>query len=657
MPWLVIALLEVTLRLAHYGDAYPLFVPYQPEPAFLFPNEQVGRRYFHGAFVPSTRLDFFHAQKPAGSVRLVFQGESSAAGFPYGHGGAPSRMLEQRLQTTFPDRAIEVVNTALTAISSYVLLDQADEIVALHPDAVLIYTGHNEYYGVLGAASTTSLGHARPFVLAYLQLRHFRAVQLLERLFLAGGATLRGPQAAENPGTVMELMAGGQRVPLGSARYEDGIAQFRANLDELLARYQAAHIPAYVGTLVSNERDQPPFISGFAPGADSAAWRRSVADAQAALQRGDSAAAEDALVAATRIDSTAADAFFALGRLHEARGDTAMARAAFRAAKEGDELRFRAPEAMNSIIRDVARKRGATVVETERAVERASPGEIPGHTLILEHLHPNVDGYFAIADAFYEALRAHGAFAPWPTSVVTAAEARRVVPVTAVDSLAAVLRVDRLTAGWPFQPHGVTRAAIADTLHPRTTVDSLALGLVQGATPWVEATDRLRMYYERAGDAERAIHVALVMAQEYRYSAQPYLDAARIALAAGADSAALRYAVAANARRETAASAELVGLLLLRQGNGAAAVPQLERAAQLAPGDRAYTAPLAAARILPYLEAGRARAPGDTSVLLKLATAYVMTQQYGRARETLGTLHRLAPGSAAAGELRRQLPP
>src|SRR5207248_1216245 len=116
---------------------------------------------------------------------------------PYGHGGAPSRMLEQRLQATFPGRSVEVVNTALTAVSSYVLLDQAREIVALHPDAVLIYAGHNEYYGVLGAVSAGALGHWRPAVLAYLALRRLRTVQLAERLVAAGSGAVRPRATAD----------------------------------------------------------------------------------------------------------------------------------------------------------------------------------------------------------------------------------------------------------------------------------------------------------------------------------------------------------------------------------------------------------------------------------------------------------------------------
>ncbi|MGZ8471609.1 MAG: GDSL-type esterase/lipase family protein [Gemmatirosa sp.] len=624
LPWVLLALVEVGLRIGGVGGAYPLFVPYEPEPGWLFTNPDFARRYFAaGPFTPSPHLDFFRAVKAPGTFRVVFQGESSAAGYPYGHGGAPSRMLGQRMQATFPDRPIEVVNAAFTAISSYTLLDQVDEIVAHRPDAVMIYTGHNEYYGVLGAGSTRTLGGARPLVRAYLALRRLRTVQLLGRLAGGAGATAtRGPAAADDTGdaprTVMQLLAGDRRVPLGSPLYEQGLAQFRANLGAMLARYRERGVPVFIGTLVSNERDQPPFIS--APGPDGAA------------------------------------AHYARAQLAEARGDTAGARAAYRAAKERDELRFRAPEAMNAIIREEAARHGAILVETQRAVERASPGGVPGHTLVLEHLHPNLDGYFVIADAFYEALRARGLPAPW-TNAVPAAQARREVPVTPVDSIGALLRTDRLTSGWPFQPRGVTRVQLVDTLRPRTAAEQLAQAYVRGAVPWAEATDRLRLAAEGSGDAELALRAALALAYEYPYTPQPYMDAARIALARQRYAEGLRYARLANARREAPNSAQLVGLLLLRLGDHAGALPYLQRAAQLAPNDERMIVPLRAASALPALEDARTQMPADTGVLFNLAVAYAYTQQIEKARATLAALRGIAPTHAGARDLARQLPP
>lgn len=673
LPWLALAAVEIGLRLAGYGGSYPLFVPYPDQPGYLFVNPDVGKRYFRGPFVPTPQVEFFRADRLAGTFRVVFQGESSAAGFPYGHGGAPSRMLEARLEGALPGRRIEVINTALTAVNSYTLLDQADDIVAQQPDAVVIYAGHNEYYGAFGVGSTSTLGHWPALVRVYLSLRGLRTVQLLENALArrpGGPATAPGDEAA--PTTVMELMAGDQRIPLGSRRYEQGLAQFRANLGALLARYRAARIPVFIGTLVSNERDLRPFISGFAADADSAAWVRRAAEAASALAGGDSARAEGILAAAAGSAGAPAGAHYALARLLDARGERDSARAHYRAAKERDELRFRAPEAMNRIIREEAARYGATVVETQRAFERASADGIVGRSLVVDHLHPNADGYFLLADAFFRSMlprAATGAATAAPAPQPPAADpARRGAPITPVDSVAGLLRVDRLLAGWPFRPRGAPALQAVDTLRPRDEVERLAQALVRGAVSWPEAMDRQRAYFEQQGDADAAIRVARAMGREYRYSPQPLLDAARIALARRSYAEALGYAREANERRETAGSAELVGLLLLRTDPASKqydpnprvrseAVGFLVQASRRAPGDRSIAGVLAAALMIPRLEAARTRAPSDTAILYDLAVAYTLTKQDDEARRVLTELRRVAPGHARARELLSRLAP
>jgi lysophospholipase L1-like esterase len=596
LPWLLLALAEGGLRAAGVGGDDPLFVPYDAQPAYRLSNPDAARRYFRGAFVPTPHTSFFRAEKPAGAFRVVFQGESSAQGFPYLHGGAPSRMVERWLQAAFPGREIEFVNTAFTAVSSHVVLDQADAVLAARPDAVLIYTGHNEYYGVYGAAAAGAL--RRPaLVRGYLALRRLRLVQLAERALGGGGAAPNAAAAGgDAPRSVMALMAGDQQVPLGSQRFDDGVAQFRDNLGRLLARYRAAGVPAFVGTLVSNERDQPP-LDG----------------------------------------APAARAHYDRARALEARGDTAAARGAYRAAKEADALRFRAPEAMNAVIREQCARHGATVVETQAAVAAASPGGVPGAELILEHLHPNVRGYAVIARAFHDALRARGLPAAWPAGAP--APSLDDVPVTAVDSAVGALRTDRLRSGWPFQPRGRVVVPAVDTLTPRTPAEAFAKALVLGQTPWAAATDGLREAYEQAGDTARAIAVARVMAQEFRHSPQPWLDAARLALAQGRDAEALDYARRANARRGTPEGLALVA----RLGPAAALRTRGERA-------------------LPLLEARRRALAGppaarDSALLYQLAVAYALTGDWARAREALGVLRRVAPGHAGAADLAARVPP
>jgi tetratricopeptide (TPR) repeat protein len=619
LPLALLLTLEVALRVGGYGGSYPLFVEYRARPEYMQTNPDVARRYFREEFVPTPEVEFFRAAKLPGTFRIVFQGESSAQGFPYGHGGAPSRMLQQRLESTFADKRIEVVNTALTAINSYVLVDLTDEIIAQRPDAVMIYTGHNEYYGVFGVGSTRGFGGARAVVRAYLALDGLRIVQLLAHAIGKAAGAL-GRESADTPAhTVMEAMAGEQTIPYGSRRYERGIEQFRANLRELLGRYRSARIPVFIGTVASNERDQKPFVSGRTTPRD-----------------------------------TSAEEYFALARAADRRGDSVRARTYYRAAKERDELRFRAPEAINRVIREEAARSGATVVETQQALERASPGGVVGGRLMLEHVHPNVDGYFLIADAFYEALRKAGMPSAWPPPV-PAAEARRDLLVTPLDSLVGLLRTDRLLSAWPFQPRGSSRVPVVDTMRPRTATERLAQAVVLGNLPWPEAMERLRVEYERAGQREEAIRIARSMAAEYSYSAEPLMDAARLSLVARQYEDALRYVRAANDRQETVQTANLLGLLLLRRGDYEGGIRQLRRASQLAPRNDRIRIAVTAAEAIPNLERDRRQLPRDVNLLYNLAAAYAITQQYDKARDVLGALERIDPAHAGARDLRQRL--
>jgi tetratricopeptide (TPR) repeat protein len=230
-------------------------------------------------------------------------------------------------------------------------------------------------------------------------------------------------------------------------------------------------------------------------------------------------------------------------------------------------------------------------------------------------------------------------------------------PITAVDSLAAIYRTGRLTSQWPFQPTGTTVVAPVDTLRPRTDAERLAQALVRGEVAWAEATDRLRQAYEQAGDADAAIRVALVLAQEYPYTPQPFLDASRIAVAAGRYADGLTFARRALARRATPQTAQLAGLLALRLGDRDAALPLLGQAARLAPGDERMTVPFEAAQAIPEMEAARAAAPRDTTVLYDLAAAYALVHLTEQARATVADLQRVAPAHEGARDLLRRLPP
>ncbi len=628
-PILFFVLLEGALRLFGYGDSYPLFVPAPNAPEYLTQNHEVARRYFiREERVPTGIGDVFKAEKDTNTTRIFVQGGSSAAGYPYYFGGSFSRMLEQRLQQTFPERTIEVVNTGLAAVNSYTLLDFADEIIAQKPDAILIYAGHNEFYGALGVGSVESLGRYRSVVRLYLDLQNLRILQAFRDLLVKAGSFFGGRAKGQPPGqTLMERMVGERMIPLNSPQYRHGLAQFRGNLRDLLSRYLKEDIPVFIGTLASNERAHKPFISGLAPETDAEAWQALLLKGANAARDGDLEAALAAFDAAIRMDSLAANSFYARARLLDSAGRYAEARIAYLAAKDRDQLRFRATEDINEIIREEAARAGVTVVESQQRLVQSAGDGIIGSDLMLEHLHPNVDGYFLIADAFYEALRQADLFGAW-SHYVPSRIARSEVLFTAVDSLFGAYRLRQLMASWPFQPPGVVDQSL-DTVQARNQIEELALDLYRKEINWYEATNGLMAYYRGLGDYHRALQAALAVIQQYPFLPRPYAEAGDILLRQRRLDEALVYFEIANKLEESATVHFMMGNIALVRGQAETAIEHLERATALE--------------------------PQNAQILIQLSKAYVVLDRLVDALETVQNLLQVDPNHQEGRQLRAWL--
>ena len=342
-----------------------------------------------------------------------------------------SRRLQQQLSEVFPEHRIEVVSTGIAAVNSFTLLDLLDEILAQAPDAILIYAGHNEFYGAFGSASTISLGRMRWLVSLYLKLQQLHLFMLLHDVIDTGQQWLQpesgGADSKHGTQTLMGQVIAERWIDAESELYTRTEAQFRNNMRTLLSRIQAAGVPVLISELVSNLRDQAPF---FADGEQS--------------------------------DSAASQAFRA-ARERETAGDLDTARAGYYRAKDLDVLRFRAPEAFNAIIHELATELDVPVVPMKAWFEQASPGGLIGYNLMLEHLHPNAEGHLLMSRAFLEAMRANGfVTADWSTREVRDIDHYRSNPgFTELDTRIGLLRVMYLMDHWPYTPKGKpTRHAI-----------------------------------------------------------------------------------------------------------------------------------------------------------------------------------------------------
>src|SRR5436305_11939586 len=91
------------------------------------------------------------AVKPRGTYRVFVLGESAARGHP-DPSNSFSRVLEVMLRDRYPDKHFEVVNAAMIAINSHIVLPIARQCLEHSPDLLVVHLGNNEVVGPFGAA-------------------------------------------------------------------------------------------------------------------------------------------------------------------------------------------------------------------------------------------------------------------------------------------------------------------------------------------------------------------------------------------------------------------------------------------------------------------------------------------------------------------------
>ncbi len=567
VPVLFFALFEGALRIYNYDPPIPLFTSAtEGYEAYLTPNPEVALRYFDkNENPPAPRSDYFFKQKPDDTLRIFLLGGSTAVGWPYGENMMPSRLLAAKLNAAFPEQTIEVINLAFSAINTYTLLDFSDEILAQSPDMVLIYSGHNEFYGAFGVGSSKSIGQNRWLVNRYLALQQSRTFRLLNNLL----SSVTGSTEDTAAKTLMQRMVKKADIPYGGAIYQAGVAQFEGNLQDLVERLSAAGVEVVLSELVSNIQDQPPFVSH--DGKASAA--NVYASAQQLAQQGHYAEARDA----------------------------------YRRAKDLDGLRFRAPEQFNQIIHQVAARYGVAVVPMQRYFEQASPHQIIGSTLMIEHLHPNTNGYFLFSEAFYDTLQQHRLLQEsWPATTDHQAF-RHSWPLTEYDHVVADLRIKYLMDHWPFQPWPQSGKVMAD-YQPASDLEELAIQVISGMTYPMDARRMLAADYESQGDIKRTIAEYQALLAMYPYDIDLYREAAWMALKHEQLTDAEAILLRSLNIRPIAGAHKWLGQIYLRQTAYTSAIEHFEKAQALSTTDDPQLLSLLGQAYVHIGQAGKAQA-------------------------------------------------
>lgn len=512
IPVLFFVILEVALRIGGFGAEFPLFIENPANKNYILPRPDLVKRYFaEGAAIPSVTMEanFLLKDKPENGLRFFVQGGSSAAGFPYGLGASLAGMLDQRLKMTFPNKHVEVVNTAMAAVNSYTLLDLADEIIDQQPDAVLIYAGHNEYLGILGVGSNYTAANSQGTTLLFLKLKELRLFQLIQQiyqLFQSSPEPKEQTADGKTSRTFMAKVAKHKNIQLGDEIYLTGQNQFRTNLGLLIKKYREAHVPVFVATIASNLADQKPFSSPEISEENKSRLANLEAFNHKSPQNGEFSRQLAELHTLAK-DSDNAMLNFRVARVHLAANKSEKALELFIRARDLDQLRFRAPSDTNSVIRDLAAQQHAILVDVEKRLTERSPNGIIGNNFMLEHLHLNVQGYFLLADTFYQALKQHTQFGEWRN--VPTQSAWKMRPILPSEEFHGFAKVQQLMADYPFTDSPST----PKIPRPQGWEQSLGKQFFDKKIDWLGVMRQSLRHYQAEKRTELANKTLLLMAE------------------------------------------------------------------------------------------------------------------------------------------------
>ena len=537
-------------------------------------NRSYLRKYFSSsdALVPEFKQALFRKTKLPLTYRILCIGESSMFGVPYQMTANIPGIVRKQLRHLHPDREIEVVNLGASAINTNVILDMSSELLALQPDLVLIYTGHNEFYGPDGVGASF-LEKRLPFLTPLKYSVRDLSIAGLIRSWLSDAPGTHSPGLDM---TLMKQVSQNNKIQLSSSDAERIFSRFESNLTSLVELFAKRNIPLVISDVTSN-LTFPPFASA------SDDWesgkKNIVADAERSLSAGKY---EPAIVELTKLmmtDSANARTHFLLGNAYEMRGDFDEARRHFVLARDYDLLKFRAPGKIDEIIRHVCVREKIPFISSDSLFQAASLRGISGNDLFWEHLHPTPKGYFIIARLFVDEIEKLHCLPATPTNPSLLPYQADSLSICWLDLAYGDVSIKNLTSKWPFQNYSVSPIVMG-------TADEELRNLVSDVYDrkivWDLGCYQAAQYFWRKGMWRETITTYEALLEEYPYNFYTHYLLASVLSRLNMLDEAVRHYTASIASNPAYPYARLeLALIKINRGEFDEAIGQLTKAAEL----------------------------------------------------------------------------
>lgn len=396
----------------------------EPRPISIwYPQEDEGRAGFvrppvgpFGDHYSSRRR--IEVEKPQGTRRICFFGESVAAGYLYSPHLTPAQVLEGQLRELTGPNAVEVVDLARTNETLEGLATTVEAARQLRPDALVIFVGNN--WNLLET----------PFLSPFPS-----SVRGRQEFALAlRGQGLAGPTEMADKALADKVRAAFERIAAAADEVPVVLLLPEVNLLHWRGRQPVAWLPK----------------------GGSARWYELLEEGEHALALGEGAAAEAAARQMLELDGgtcpTAhrllADSLLQQGKKRE--GEQAL-RAEVDAERYPLLCFLGAPRATSNarrLLAEVAQLHGFRPVDLAAVFRDFQGGALPGKELFLDYCHLSSEGmHVSMAPAASELLSLWGKSASWEALVADLPRVQISPAVEAVARLGAAVHTAHRWAG------------------------------------------------------------------------------------------------------------------------------------------------------------------------------------------------------------------
>ena len=397
-------------------DSDPWVDLHQVEPLFV-KNTKTDRWE-----IPQSRFNFFcsdsfSANKTNKTRRIFVLGGSTVQGRPYATETAFSTWLRIKLEVSDPDTHFEVINCGGVSYASYRVAKILEEVLDHQPDAIILYTGHNEFLEDREYSDVRKLGWIRTKLVRVT--RHIRLASWLQSIL----SPTNSPPSS-TPGRLMPKEVSTRLdQPQGLARYQRdskwraGVERhFEATLQRMVTKTKASQVPLILCVPSSDLLRTPPFKT--TPSQDlrpsklnrfQTAWQQCKDPEQSQTTR--LSAAQECL----QSDPDHAGAHYLCGTMLYEDGDSETAIKHLIQARDQDVCPLRATSEIVATVRSAKHHPNVLLVDVPTIFDQQNaqsihlPDGIPEPSWFLDHVHPTIKGHQMIADRCFEVMQA----LPW----------------------------------------------------------------------------------------------------------------------------------------------------------------------------------------------------------------------------------------------------